>query len=139
MQDLPTPVGSGDDSRVAQPIVGSTHKEELISQDQPLIEEINPDVEMTAELIQAGVQKRSETIDLPPDVASLGVSGTGPAQPLPTTVTIQLPLSDEQIETGLHAKLTSSIRWLAEWCIFRLKKLHIHLKVIAGRIVRQPV
>lgn len=137
MHNLPNPQTSGDDSRVAQS-VGSTNKETLVTSEQPPIEEIASDVELSPELEEAGVLKRSETIDLPLDVTNLGVTGTGHAQPLSTADTIQLPLDDQQIITGRKAKLTSSWRWLAEWCLFRLKKAHIALKVVAGKIVRKP-
>lgn len=35
-----------------------------------------------------------------------------------------LPLSEAQVQEGLHHKVWESIRWLAEWCVRQAKKLH---------------
>lgn len=37
---------------------------------------------------------------------------------------IKLPLSEGQIEEGLHHKIWESIRWLAEWCKRQLEILY---------------
>lgn len=37
-------------------------------------------------------------------------------------VTITLPLTDEEVQLGLHHKIVDSVRWLAEWCIRIAKK-----------------
>jgi len=34
---------------------------------------------------------------------------------------VVLPLSEDEVEKGLHHKLVDSIRWLAEWCIRMIK------------------
>lgn len=34
-----------------------------------------------------------------------------------------LPLTEEQIQAGLHHKVWESLRWLAEWCLRQLKLL----------------
>lgn len=39
----------------------------------------------------------------------------------PSQVAVTLPLTDDQIKTGLHRKIVDSIRWLAEWCLRLLK------------------
>lgn len=39
----------------------------------------------------------------------------------PSQITVTLPLTDDQIKTGLHRKIVDSIRWLAEWCLRLLK------------------
>jgi hypothetical protein len=36
---------------------------------------------------------------------------------------VKLPLTEEQIQSGLHHKVWESIRWLAEWCFRQLKLL----------------
>lgn len=38
---------------------------------------------------------------------------------------IKLPLTDDQIMTGLHQKIWESIRWLAEWCIRQMQLAHL--------------
>jgi len=36
---------------------------------------------------------------------------------------VKLPLTEEQIQAGLHHKVWESVRWLAEWCFRQLKLL----------------
>jgi len=38
--------------------------------------------------------------------------------------TVKLPLTEEEIQRGLHHKVWESIRWLAEWCARQAKMLH---------------
>ena len=85
--------------------------------------------------------KFSDTIELPPDVKKLGVTHTGPSVPItPVTTTVlpsvALPISDNQVVAGLHAQVVSALRWLAEWCMRRLKKAHIALKEAHGKVMR---
>lgn len=81
------------------------------------------------------VQHRKETIQLPPEIEKLGGVATGHTA-YPTTNTVVLPLSDDQVYKGLSAPLTSSIRWLAELCLFLLKQAHLTLKSVHGKIMR---
>jgi len=37
-------------------------------------------------------------------------------------VKIVLPLNEEQVKKGLHHKIFDAVRWLAEWCVFMIKK-----------------
>lgn len=41
----------------------------------------------------------------------------------PAKSKVKLPLSQAQIQTGLHHKVVESIRWLAEWCTRQVKLL----------------
>jgi hypothetical protein len=38
-------------------------------------------------------------------------------------VKVTLPLTEDQIEKGLHMQIWNSIRWLAEWCMRQIKML----------------
>jgi len=49
---------------------------------------------------------------------------------------VVLPLTDEMVEQGLHAPISSSLRWLAEWAVYLLKRAHIVLKRIHGQVKR---
>ncbi len=94
------------------------------------------EVELPKEVASAGVNVRPTTVSIPQPVAQLGVKPTGanvPAQPAPA---VALPLTDDQIAAGLHQSIASSIRWLAEWCVRRLKQLHMGLKYIHGKVMR---
>ena len=161
MSDLPTPVSAGRSSsssvKNASPgvagghvtaknpslqtsmSVGSLTKEHgpAGNSEAATFAENVTDVEVTPELARAGVVKRSERMELPPDVAQMGVTAVGPGQPMTQVATIQLPLTDEQIMVGLHAQILSSVRWLSEWCVRRLKQVHVHLKNLGGKVVRE--
>lgn len=103
------------------------------------VTDISQEAELPREVEKAGVEIIKDTIELPPDVKKLGVTQTGPStpviisNPLPQ---VTLPISDQTVVVGLHAQILSSLRWLAIWCIRRLKKAHIALKEIHGKIVR---
>ena len=45
----------------------------------------------------------------------------------PQNPKIKLPLTDDQIQQGLHHKVWESIRWLAVWCIRKIQIMHSHL------------
>jgi len=126
-----TPLSVGSFSKETE--IRSTRANEPVS-------EINTEVNLPKEVEQAGVFKHQETIELPPDIKKMGVSVSGASTPVPQTPlpTVTLPISDTQVVVGLHAQVTQAIRWLAVWCIRRLKKAHIALKTIHGKIVRVP-
>lgn len=42
------------------------------------------------------------------------------SQPKPTA--IKLPLSETEVRDGLHHKIIDSLRWLAEFCVYLIKK-----------------
>lgn len=81
------------------------------------------------------VKPRQEVVKLPPDLKKLGLRPVSTTK-FPATQSINLPLSDEKIIVGLHAPVTSSLRWLATLAEYILKTMHIQLKVISGRVVR---
>ncbi|OGD10204.1 hypothetical protein A2397_03260 [Candidatus Amesbacteria bacterium RIFOXYB1_FULL_44_23] len=41
----------------------------------------------------------------------------------PTAVKVTLPLTEDEVEKGLHHKVWESIRWLSEWCVRQFKLL----------------
>ena len=49
---------------------------------------------------------------------------------------VHLPIPDEQIMEGLNEPLSSSFRWLSELALFMLKRAHLALKRIHGKVVR---
>lgn len=52
----------------------------------------------------------------------------------PSTQTVTLPLTEEEIKHGLHHKIFDSIRWLAAWCVRMAKKAAVlGLKVVYRR------
>lgn len=101
---------------------------------EPIILEEIVEHEPTEELSNH-IDRRQDTIAESSVLNSAGAVSTGTSS-FTTTKPITLPLTDEAIMKGSKASLNSSIRWLAERCIFYLKKAHYHLKIIHGRIVR---
>jgi hypothetical protein len=115
--------------------LGEKEKETIVTKE--VIREVGKEIELPKEVEEAGVELKKEEVELPPPVQELGVKLTGPAAPSPPpAVTATLPLSDDQVVKGLAAPILSSIRWLAEFCLKQLKKAHIGLKKVHGKIVR---
>lgn len=103
------------------------------------VSEVATEIELPVEVEKAGVVSFKETVELPPDVKNLGVTQTGTAVPIqitPVLPQVDLPISDNLVVAGLHASIGNAFRWLATWCIKKLKKAHIALKVIHGKITR---
>ena len=81
------------------------------------------EMELPKEVAAVGVKVQPTTVTIPQPVAQMGVISAGtnvPAQPAATV----MPLTDDQIAVGLKQSITTSLRWLAEWCVRRLKQLH---------------
>ncbi len=87
------------------------------------------------EEVRPYVSPRAETIELPPDLKKMGLQPATTTQ-FPTYQNIKLPISDNKILTGLHAPITSSLRWLATLAIYLLQKAHLTLKIVHGKVIR---
>ena len=116
-------------------------EQEPVALSQEAVQHISTEIEIPEEVKRAGVTRLSETIELPPDVRKLGVTSanvplTSPTASSTTIPKIVLPITDAEVVSGLHAKITSALRWLAQWCIKRLKKAHLALKSVHGKIIR---
>lgn len=141
MSKPPLPSVSGSSVAPTTPSVDKEHERLRVISNE-VAQEITPEVEIPKELEMVGVTKIREAIELPLDVKKLGVAPVGPSAPLTTTTIlpqIVLPISDQNVLVGLHAKVTNALRWLAVWCFRKLKKAHIALKVIHGKIIRVKV
>jgi hypothetical protein len=122
-----------------QPVSRPQKEIEPVSQvEPPNLEETMGEMELEPDLEQAGVEKISGSVELPPDMVKMGVQSISPTQPISQTPTVNLPIPDDLVEKGLHVQFFYSLRWLAEWCIKKLKKAHIHLKNLGGKILRVP-
>lgn len=129
-------------SQPAQPI-GSVAKEIAPiahAETTPAVSDGDHESVLSPEVAHAGIRMRSDTVTIPKNVAQLGVKVVN--QPPPSaaqTPSIVLPLNDEQIAQGLHQSITSSFRWLAEWCERRLKEIHFVVRSISGKAVREKI
>lgn len=82
------------------------------------------------------VSPRSDSIELPPDLVKLGVQSSNNTNNFPTYQNVKLPISDDKVITGLHAPISSSLRWLATFAIYLLARAHLGLKVVKGHVIR---
>lgn len=94
------------------------------------------EIDLPKEVSAAGVKVQSTVVPLPPTMSQMGVKPAGVNVSLGTGATVSLPLSDDQIVQGLHQDITTSWRWMAEWCVRKLKQLHLVFKYIHGKLVR---
>lgn len=81
------------------------------------------------------VESKPESIALDKELEDAGVTSNNQTN-FPTYEDIKLPISDEKIVKGLKSPTSSSLRWLAEMCVFLLKRGHVHLKTVHGKVVR---
>jgi len=81
------------------------------------------------------LQRRTETITLPPDLKKMGVQATSTSRFI-TYQNVKIPLADDKVLSGLHAPITSSLRWLATLALYILRQAHIGLKKVHGHVVR---
>lgn len=83
------------------------------------------------------MQQQGVVAQLPPNIKTLAGTPAPAAATAPLfTPTVRLPVSDDTVARGLHAQAANSLLWLALWCIKKLKKAHILLKVVHGEVVR---
>ncbi len=109
---------------------------------EPVItQEEQKDVKIVAEHkdldqeIKPHVQVRREVVEVPPDLQAIGVQAT-PTTQFATQQQLQTLIPDADIIKGLHQPPTSSFRWLAELALYILKRAHITLKTVHGKIMR---
>lgn len=92
--------------------------------EQPTIKDVSgAEIELPKEVASAGVRVQPATVQLPQSVAQMGVTSVGQTTQSQAT-TVALPLTDDQIAQGLKLGITSSWRWLAQWCVRKIKQLH---------------
>ena len=85
------------------------------------------ETELPKEVAAVGVKIQPTTVQIPQPVAQMGVKAVGDAI-RPEEPAVVLPLTDEQIALGLKQSITSSWRWLAEFCVRKLKQLHAKIR-----------
>lgn len=120
--------------------VGSVGGKEVepagVGLEQPGLKDVSgKEIELPKEVTAAGVSSQPTTVAIPQTVAQMGVKAVGDAV-VPVAPPTPLPLTDDQIALGLKQSVTSSWRWLAEFCRRRLKQMHIGLKAIHGKLTR---
>ena|SRR3989338_3135806 len=107
---------------------GSTYPQESAVLEEIVEHTMSPDV-------APHIEERQDTIAQSSVLNVVGAVSTGNSS-FKTTKPIIFPIPDETIMRGSKESLDASIRWLAERCLFYLKKAHYHLKIIHGKIIR---
>lgn len=77
--------------------------------------------------------EQHDAAQIPPDVRAMGISSSDDRPTLPD---ITLPISDEQIVTGLKKPIGSSWRWLSEFLTYRLRQMGVAIKRFPGGVRR---
>ena len=90
--------------------------------ENPSLKEVGKEGDLPPEVTGAGVRMHPTNVPLPQPVQQLGVKQVGMTT-VQQPAAVSLPLSDDQIAKGLHQSITSSWRWLAEWCMRKLKQI----------------
>ena len=96
---------------------------EVIKEMPEYLGEVPQAPEVGPELKEHGVEAVSETMELPPEVKRAGVETDRLSmyEPPKENLVAQVPLTTQQMQQGLHAKVTNSILWLVYWCIRQIK------------------
>lgn len=124
MNDLPTNQLAPQASDGTLGIGGKEMEPTAGGLEQPTVKDVSgKEIELPKEVIAAGVRTQPTTIQLPAAVTQMGVSAVGTNAQTPAPA-VALPLTDDQIALGLKQSIVSSWRWLAEWCVRRLKQFH---------------
>ena len=89
-----------------------------------------------SEEVTGYVKVHKETIQLPPDLKKIGVQSSQTTSQFPSYQNVKLPISDDKIVTGLHQPINTSIRWLATLAMYLLRRAHLSLKIIGGKVIR---
>lgn len=101
-----------------------------------VLTEVGKEPELPKEVLSAGVRPQPTAIPVPQPAQAMGVKPAGQNVPMSTGKTIALPLTDVQIAQGLRVGITSSWRWMAEWCSRKLKQMHMSLRAVGGSVIR---
>lgn len=101
-------------------------KEVFITEKEPRIEDRE---------LEKYIEVESDVPEIHPDLKKAGLQAIDTTS-LDPKQRVHLPIGDEQIMEGLDEPLSSSFRWLAEFALFMLKRAHLALKRVHGKVVR---
>lgn len=111
-----------------EPIIIEPKKE--VFEVQEIVEK-EPSVE-----VRPYVEVKKEAIEIDEELKKAGLQPVSGSIKFPDYRSLKFPISDEKVLEGLHAPVNSSLRWLAEFIVYILKKFHIQLKKVHGKVVR---
>jgi hypothetical protein len=135
MNDL----SNSSDPQVVQPSATLSGNKEVVGggdRQDSLRDATGQEVGIPKEVASAGVRIHPTTVPIPPRVSRMGVKPAGSNIPVQTATAVVLPLSDDVIAAGLGQGVNSSWRWFSEWCLRRMKQLHVIVKIVHGKLIR---
>jgi len=99
--------------------------------------EVKEVVEKTVEKeVEPYITPRQEEVKLDESLKKAGLQPISGRIKFPDYRSLKFPISDERVLEGLHAPINSSLRWFSELIVYILKKFHIQLKKVHGKVVR---
>lgn len=118
-------------SKEGEPV--SAHRVEV----QPEVKSDNLESEKFQEEKEVGefVEEIQDEPEIHPDLKKAGLQAIETST-LDWKYRVHLPISDEKVMDGLEQPPSSGFRWIAEIAIFMLKRGHLALKRIHGKVVR---
>lgn len=102
------------------------NREVLVSEKEPKVEDRE---------LEQYLEVATDAPEIHPELKKAGLQAIDTTS-LDPRQRVHLPIADEQIMEGLDQPLTSSFRWLAEFALFMLKRAHLALKRVHGKVVR---
>jgi hypothetical protein len=121
------PQGSIGAAKESEPVVENTHAEL-----SPIME-IGRDMELSPTVSAAGVSVQPTIIPIPSPLKASGVLPAGQNISVGTGEEITLPLTSDEIRIGLKQPPTSSLRFLATWCTYKLAQMRRVLSSIGRK------
>lgn len=102
------------------------------------------EIELEKEIAEMGGVEKVESgeVKVPEEIAKqMGVKPAVTAEtPMATAAGFSVrgvSLGDDQVAAGLTRPTSSGLRWLIEWFIYQLKKAHVFVKKIKGKVMKQ--
>jgi hypothetical protein len=102
------------------PVPSSISGRKEMLKESNLLQEVPQVPEISTEMKEHGVEVGSETVELPQEVKQAGVEAVDDLavyEPPKENLTPNIPLTTQQMQKGLHAKVADSLLWLVYWCI----------------------
>lgn len=134
-----TPLSSSKKSPLSRGSTGVHHKEA-----EPLAPHTKDHQENHEQVVEEKVEMESpselgEQVEIVPEKPEVdqnledqGIQAVSTLSFFVKNKKIELPISPEEVEQGLHKPLTSGWRWLSELAEYILHKFHMTIKKVAG-------
>lgn len=98
--------------------------------------EPTPEKKLAPEVVEY-IKKTEETIKIPDALQEIGVVADAKDQDFSNVIGgPKLPMTDEQIVTGLKQPMSMSVRWLSLFMLYILQQAHYTIKTVKGHVIR---